>query len=1070
MSNEYSEDNLVEAAAQQALEDLGWTVKYAWQKETFGENGLLGREDKSEVILKRYLYKALVKFNPNLPNVAYQHAIDQIIQKAADKTLVQINKEKYTLLTKGVDVSFTNEKGELVKKKLQVFDFENPIENDFLAVRQLEVVGELYNRRPDVIGFVNGIPLVFFELKAHHTDLRNAYTDNLTDYKDTIAHVFHSNAFIILSNGTDAKIGTVTSPFKFFNEWKRIEEDEEGIVSLDTMLRGTCDKNRLMDLFENFILFDDSGGDLIKIVAKNHQFIGVNKVLNKAKNIEELRGKLGVFWHTQGSGKSYSMVFIAQKIHRKFGGSYTFLLVTDRTELERQLYDTFTGVGAVTEKNVIAGSKKGISGREHLRELLSENHRYVFSLIHKFSIDPKVETEYPLITDRSNIIVISDEAHRTQAGTFARNMRFHGIPNASYLGFTGTPIIKEELELTKNIFGEYVSVYDFKRAIDDGATLPLRYLNRGEKLGIENPQLDEKMAELIENEDLDEDQRRKLEREFKRDYPVLTSEKRLDAIAKDLVWHFNERGYQGKAMFVALDKPTAVRMYDLVMKYWPGYVADLRSRIEKAEDQQEELQLKRKLKRVEETEVCVVVSSEQNEVDKFRKMKLEIAPHRKKIVERDLEKEFKDEENPFRLAIVCAMWITGFDAPCVSTVYLDKPIKGHTLMQTIARANRVYDDEKENGLIVDYGNVYKQLEKAYSVYGEGVERGATGGTGGEDENPRPVELLEKLAEELQESIRATKGYLKELGFNLSDLMNAKPMEKLAKINQATDAVCLNETTRAKFEIMARDVFRKYKALYPEEQIKPFIKQFNAIEAIYDQLNQKVKTADIIEIMLQLQTVVNESVFINEVADPEPEYIDLSNLDFDKLKAAFAKVNRKNTMVFDLQQAIEKKLKQMVKENPLRLEFYEKYKEIIEEYNNGKDINATKKAFDDLSDFLKTLSVEDSRAIREGLDEETLAIFDLLKKENLKDKEIDDVKKVAKQTLESLKAEKLKIERWRESTQLRAQVKTTIYDTLLWLPQEPYSEDEVNEKTNVIYQHIFTNYPGGGQSVYNTKVA
>jgi len=1070
MSNEYSEDNLVEAAAQQALEDLGWTVKYAWQKETFGENGLLGREDKSGVILKRYLHKALVKLNPNLPNVAYQHAIDQIIQKAADKTLVQINKEKYTLLTKGVDVSFTNEKGELVKKKLQVFDFENPVENDFLAVRQLEVVGELYNRRPDVIGFVNGIPLVFFELKAHHTDLRNAYTDNLTDYKDTIAHVFHSNAFIILSNGTDAKIGTVTSPFKFFNEWKRIEEDEEGIVSLDTMLRGTCDKNRLMDLFENFILFDDSGGDLIKIVAKNHQFIGVNKVLNKAKNIEELRGKLGVFWHTQGSGKSYSMVFIAQKIHRKFGGSYTFLLVTDRTELERQLYDTFTGVGAVTEKNVIAGSKKGISGREHLRELLSENHRYVFSLIHKFSIDPKVETEYPLITDRSNIIVISDEAHRTQAGTFARNMRFHGIPNASYLGFTGTPIIKEELELTKNIFGEYVSVYDFKRAIDDGATLPLRYLNRGEKLGIENPQLDEKMAELIENEDLDEDQRRKLEREFKRDYPVLTSEKRLDAIAKDLVWHFNERGYQGKAMFVALDKPTAVRMYDLVMKYWPDYVADLRSRIEKAEDQQEELQLKRKLKRVEETEVCVVVSSEQNEVDKFRKMKLEIAPHRKKIVERDLEKEFKDEENPFRLAIVCAMWITGFDAPCVSTVYLDKPIKGHTLMQTIARANRVYDDEKENGLIVDYGNVYKQLEKAYSVYGEGGDRGGSGGTGGEDENPRPVELLEKLAEELQESIRATKGYLKELGFNLSDLMNAKPMEKLAKINQATDAVCLNETTRAKFEIMARDVFRKYKALYPEEQIKPFIKQFNAIEAIYDQLNQKVKTADIIEIMLQLQTVVNESVFINEVSEPEPEYIDLSNLDFDKLKAAFAKVNRKNTMVFDLQQAIEKKLKQMVKENPLRLEFYEKYKEIIEEYNNGKDINATKKAFDDLSEFLKTLSVEDSRAIREGLDEETLAIFDLLKKENLKDKEIDEVKKVAKQTLDSLKAEKLKIERWRESTQLRAQVKTTIYDTLLWLPQEPYSEDEVNEKTNVIYQHIFTNYPGGGQSVYNTKVA
>ncbi|RLD62502.1 MAG: type I restriction endonuclease subunit R, partial [Bacteroidetes bacterium] len=761
MSYEYSEDNLVEAAAQQALEDLGWQVETAWTKETFCEDGLLGREDKSEVILKRYLFQALKELNPNLPNVAYQHAIDQISQKAADKKLVQINKEKYTLLTKGVDVSFTNDKGELIKKKLKVFDFDNPTENHFLAVRQLEVVGDLYNRRPDIVGFVNGIPLVFFELKAHHTDLRNAYTDNLTDYKDTISHIFHSNAFIILSNGTDARVGTVTSPYKFFAEWKRIEEDEEGIVSLDTMLRGTCDKTRLMDLFENFILFDNSAGDSVKILAKNHQFIGVNKVLNKAKNIEELKGKLGVFWHTQGSGKSYSMVFIAQKIHRKFGGSYTFLLVTDRTELERQLYDTFTGVGAVTEKNVKAKS------RDHLRELLKENHRYVFSLIHKFSIDKKKESEYPLITDRENLIVISDEAHRTQAGTFARNMRFHGIPNASYLGFTGTPLIKEELELTKNIFGEYVSVYDFKRAIDDGATLPLRYLNKGEKLDIENPALDEKMAELIENEDLDEDQRRKLEREFKRDYPVLTSEKRLDAIAKDLVWHFNERGYQGKAMFVAIDKPTAVRMYGLMMKYWPDYVADLKERIKNAEDQQVELQLKRKLAKVEETEVCVVVSSEQNEVDKFRKMKLDIVQHRKKIVERDLEKEFKDEENPFRFAIVCAMWITGFDAPCVSTVYLDKPIKGHTLMQTIARANRVYDDEKENGLIVDYGNVYKQLEKAYSVYGEG-DKGGSGGKTSDGEGKSPVEKLALLANELKESIRATKGYLKELGFNLSD--------------------------------------------------------------------------------------------------------------------------------------------------------------------------------------------------------------------------------------------------------------------------------------------------------------
>ena len=461
--------------------------------------------------------------------------------------------------------------------------------------------------------------------------------------------------------------------------------------------------------------------------------------------------------------------------------------------------------------------------------------------------------------------------------------------------------------------------------------------------------------------------------------------------------------------------------------------------------------------------------------DKFRKMNLNIEQHRRKIVERDLEKEFKDEDNPFRLTIICAMWITGFDVPCVSTMYLDKPIKGHTLMQTIARANRVYDDEKENGLIVDYGNVYKQLEKAYSVYGEGRDR--TGGNGekeGEPENGRPVELLEKLADELKEAIRQTKGYLKELGFNLADLMNAKPMQKLAKINEAVDCVCLNESSRTKFEIMARNVFRKYKALYPEEEVKPFIRQFNAIEAIYDRLNQKVKTADVTEIIRQLQQVVDDSIFITTNGWKEPsleeQYVDLANLDFDKLKKAFAKTNRKNTIVYDLQKFIEKKLKQMVRQNPLRLDFYEKYKEIIDEYNKGKDIQAIQKAFDDLMDFMEKLNEEDMRAIAEGLNEETLAIFDLLKKNGLSKEEEDQVKKVAKDTLIKLNEEKLKIERWRESTQITAQVKTLIYDSLQWLPQNSYPDNEVNEKTNVVYQHIYTNYPGGDLNIYNQKAA
>lgn len=1065
MSYEYSEDGLVEAATHEVLDTLGWTVVTAWQKESLAtqadrSDGLLGRLNKSEVVLERYLLQALRALNKDLPEIAYQQAVLLLKESAADKHMAAINKEKHDLLIKGVPVSYQDEKGVLQKKRLKVFDFDDPANNDFLAVRQFEVVGQLYNRRPDVVGFVNGIPLVFFELKAHHTDLRHAFDDNLSDYKDTIPEILHCNAFIILSNGTDSRVGTLTSPYKFFMDWKRIEEDDEGVVSLDTLLRGTCAPQRLMDLFENFLLFDGEGAEITKIMAKNHQFIGVNKVVDQSANIEVLKGKLGVFWHTQGSGKSYSMVFLCQKILRKLGGSYTFLLVVDRTELENQLYDTFSGVSAVTEDNVRAKS------REHLRELLAENHRYVFTLIHKFSIDPKKETDYPLITDRNNIIVISDEAHRTQGGAFASNMRFKGIPNASYLGFTGTPIFKDELELTRNIFGEYVSVYDFKRAIIDGATLPVRYLNRGEKLDIENPDLDERMAEIINDTELDDDQRRKLERAFKRDYPILTSEHRLDAIAKDLVWHFNERGYQGKAMFVALDKPTAVRMYDLAMKYWPEYVAELKQRIATASDQQEELKLKYHLKRVEETEVCVVVSSEQNEVQKFAKLGLDIDYHRKKMAERKLETEFKDEKNPFRLAIVCAMWITGFDVPCVSTVYLDKPIKGHTLVQTIARANRVYDDEKENGLIVDYGNVYENLKEAYAVYGDAEKGKSKTGKDGE-KVVNSVEKLIEMIDELAKAIQVVREFLQNVEFDLDKLIHATTaIEKLAQLKLATNAVCLNETIRTQYEVAARDVFRKYKAVYPEPEIKPFLQEFNAIEAIYDQLNQKTKQADISEVIRRLQQEVNLSVSINENEVRETDYVDLSTLDFDKLRAAFAKSKQKNAVVFDLQAAIQKKLEQMVQQNPIRLEFYEKYKQIIEEYNKGKDIEAVQKAFDDLNDFMKNdLTPEAERAMREGLDEETLAIFDLLKKPELTKDEEAKVKEVAKQTLAALKAEKLKIDRWRESIQVTAQVKTMIDYNLQWLPPESYPDEELDIKSLLVYQHIYANYQGAGMSRY-----
>jgi type I restriction enzyme, R subunit len=1052
MTSQYNEDNLVEQATADILQEIGWNIKTAYKYETFGSEGTLGRENKSDIILKKYLIPALEKLNPDLPKKAYDNAYFKIAEKHVHGKIGLLNRDKYLYLKSGVNVEFLNKDGELVSKKIRVFDFENPENNHFIAVRQLEVQGDLYLRRPDIIGFVNGIPLIFFELKSTQKDLRHAYDDNLKDYKDTIPNLFNTNAFVILANGLQSKIGTITSSFKFFHEWKKINENDEPDVNLVTMIKGTCAKDRLIDLFENFIAYEDTNENVIKILARNHQYLGVNNVLNNVKSVDELKGKLGVFWHTQGSGKSYSMYFLAEKIHRKFYGSYTIVIVLDREELETQIYKNFTAVGAVKNKSLLAKT------REHLRDLLKENHKYVFTLIHKFSTN-KEEKEYPLLSERKDIIVISDEAHRTQGGVYARNMRFKALPNASYIGFTGTPIISGEEEITKNIFGEYISIYDFKSSIEDGATLPLTYLNRGDKLNIDNPEIDHELTEIINKEDLDQDQRKKVEQALKGNYPIMTSEKRLRSIAKDLVWHFNDRKYQGKAMFVALDKPTAVKMYKYISEYWKDYLIELDKKIRFTNNENLKLELKNKLKKTSNTEICVVVSPEQNEVDKFKKLELDIETHRRKMVNRQLDEEFKDNENPFRLVIVCAMWITGFDAPGVSTIYLDKPIKGHTLMQTIARANRIYDDEKTLGLIVDYGNVYKQLEQAYGIYGEGG--GQSGGSGNLE---KPTRDIEQIVSEIQNSIKDLKKLLSDLSFNLDALIEASPVEKLKLLQDAINSVCQNERTKAEFEIKAKIVINKFNALYPEKEIKQFSKEFDAIEAIYRSLNQEIKKTDITEVMKKLQDYVGEYIKIKKDNNRENIEIDLSKLDLEKLKEVFKK-KIINKSVFDLKDAIDKRLKRMVQKNPERADFYKKYLRIIHEYNEGKDAEAVRKAFEDLIKFVSELNEEENRTIRENLDEETLAIFDLLKKENLNKDDIKTVKEVAIETLKKLKEQKLKIERWRESQQITAQIKTIIRECLVHLPEKSYPDNEIELNTMKVYQHIFSSYFGGDKSIY-----
>lgn len=1074
MTWEYSEDTLIEQTAIDLFYDqLGWDTLLAFNKEGFGEGSTLGRLDKKEVVLKKYFHESIRKFNPNLPEKAYDEAFEKLTEESSSKSLAEINFEKHQLLRDGIPVDYIDAKGQQVKNKyIKVFDFRTPENNQFLAVRQLWVQGKSNRkRRPDIIGFVNGIPLLFIELKAAHRKLENAYNDNFTDYKDVIPKLFYYNAFVLLSNGIQSRIGSITGKYQHFHEWKRITEEDEGIVDLDRIILGVCDKKRFLDLFENFILFDNSDGKVVKLIARNHQFIGVNKAIDNIRYKEHIfkegkidleeKQKLGVFWHTQGSGKSYSMVFFSQKIHHTFKGSYTFLIVTDRNELDTQIYGTFSGVGAVPQ--IKAGTKNSLkagSGKQ-LKKMLVSDHRYLFTLIHKFNFDEE-------ITKRDNIIVISDEAHRTQGGQLAMNLR-NALPNASFIGFTGTPLFKDD-ELTRRIFGEYVSRYDFKRSVDDGATVPLYYENRGEYLGLKNPVINAQIRTLIdaEGEDMDSDQRSRIEQLFAREYPILTATKRLDAIAKDTVWHFCNRGYKGKGMFVALDKLTAVRMYDLITYHWKLFEEQLEKDIHKGKyGDQELLEKKRELKWIKETEICVVVSPEQNEIQKFRKWDLDIEPHRDKMNTQDLETRFKDEDDPFRFVIVCAMWITGFDVPTLSTLYLDKPLKSHTLMQAIARANRI-SEGKNNGLIVDYIETYTALLEALAIYGTKKKQGKNG----EDDKPEPpVKPKAELIGLLEEAIVSTEIFLEdEVHYKLDELVIASGLEKLKAIEKGIDAVYTTDESKSKFQILAREVFKKYKALQPDKVLNQYAPKKNAIDAIYSAIEDNVESADVSELMKKIQTVVNDSIetMVSEPTHDNGKLVDLSGLNFELLEEHFLKTQNKNTAVQSLKDKIEKQLKKMVERNPLRVDYYQKYQEIIENYNRGKDAVTIEETFKQLIEFVNSLSAEEAETKREGLTEEQKAIFDLLRKPNLSDSDKKKVKEIAIELLEDLKTDKLKVELWADKSVTAAAVYNAVNKTLFeLLPYPTYETDDVDLKTNLIYEHLKQQYYGGGKSVYGS---
>jgi type I restriction enzyme, R subunit len=1067
----YGELVLVEQAAMDLLAGLGWTVKNLYG-ETFGEQSTEGRLSEHQVILPRRLRAALESLNPGLTAEAYVQALEQITQDRSKQIAVNANRELYRLLKEGVKVKVLDEAGAHTVETLRVIDWATPSNNDFFLTSQMWVAGDMYRRRCDLVAFVNGLPLVFIELKKPSVPLKSAYDANLRDYKgQSVPQLFHPNAFILLSNGSDTRVGTLTSAWEHFFDWKRVEDEAEVIgskyasgqsskVSLERALRGLLEPARLLDYVENFTVFEEGKGGLIKKTAKNHQFLGVNKSIARLVELrasQQARGqmdakRLGVFWHTQGSGKSLSMVFFTQKVLRKVLGSCTFVIVTDREELDDQISKTFKATGATAREDVRA------TNGAHLRELLGGNERYIFTLIQKFRNEPG--QPYPQLSDRSDVIVITDEAHRSQYDIFALNMR-NALPNAGFLGFTGTPLIKGYDERTREVFGDYVSVYDFARSIEDGATVPLYYENRIPEVQLTNDDLNKDLENLLEAAELDEDQEKKLEREFGREYHIITREDRLDAIAKDLVTHFTGRGYRGKAMMVCIDKATAVRMYDKVQANWQAEIVRLKAQLVPSKGDEREALIAR-IHLMDTTDMAVVVSQGQNEVEDLAKKGLNIVPHRQRMLKDDLAEQFKNPDAQLRLVFVCAMWITGFDVPTCSTIYLDKPMRAHTLMQTIARANRVAPG-KESGLIVDYVGIFRALQNALAIY---AQPGAGGGDG-----DAPILDKKELVTALRSTLDDVDSFASARGVVLITIAAAQGFERIGLIDDAIEAILGSDADKKRYLQMASRVARLFKAILPD----PMANEVAPLSVLVSYLAAKIKAEteqpDISAVMGDVEDLLNDSIATEGYrigpASRAESLINLSEIDFAALQAKLDQ-GHKHTAVEKLKRLIEGKMAAMLKLNASRVDLAEKFQKLIDEYNAGSQ--NIEDLFAELKTFVQVLSKEDQRAVAEGLSEEELAMFDILTKPEpvLTKTEQADVKKVCRELLETLRREKLVLD-WREKQQAKAGVMQALKMDLRRLPIN-YTKDIRDEKFARAYAHVYDHYFGAGVSAYQAVQA
>jgi type I restriction enzyme R subunit len=1085
--------------------------------EQAGNYALTGRDHDSEVVLQARLLAALSALNTHIAADVRAEAIrDAVETLTANRALLdtaEANREIYKLLRDGVPVKINVSAGhsshEGQPATVRLINWREPVENDFLLVRNFWVNGREGRGRLDFVGFVNGLPLLLPVIRAagrRENPLQHLYETDINDYKRRFPQLFWYNALILLADGPHSKLGSFTATWEHFTEWKRIEDEEEpGDTSLETLLMGTCEKVRLLDIVENFTLFSEEAGGLIKIIGRNHQYLGVNAAFARMQRFKELAGKIGVFWHTQGAGKSYSMIFFEQKVQRKLPGNWRFLVITDRIDLDEQIYKNFRKVGAVTEPEESAR----VSYIKDLKPRLRENHSILFLLIQKFRTakDDRTATHASVpcadpglapvrapalalasssvrdaadwlapgevISESDDIIVMTDEAHRSQYAEQARTMR-HALPNASYLGFTGTPLIGEEIHRTRDTFGPYVSKYPFLRAIEDGVTVRLIYENRTPELGLNVAEVAQKIQDIEQKKDLNDKEKQKLRRAIFRQTELCKTSAYLDFIAEDIVAHFMTRGYLGKAMVVCIDKLTTVRLYNRVQQAWQRYQEQLEQRLSEAQDQDERAALAASLTYSKTTDMAVVVSTaETEENDAFAlfnkhnpQEQVTIQPHYDRLNREKLDEKFKHPHDPLRIVFVCAMWMTGFDVPCLSTLYLDHSMTMHTLMQAIARPNRVYDSDKTCGQIVDYVGIYEDLVDALKIYAT-PEQGISSLSA-----EMPFSEKSELIHQLEQSLNELEQFCQQQGIDLpqsfSAITNAhNKMERDAHIQAIANALVRQEDVKLNYLSRSWYVYHLYQALLPAKEVSQFAPRIHIFRQIQQTIFAAMNCVNIAEVLAWTRRIVAEETTVyayeSRWSSDNPDValgkFDLSTVNFAELDRQIQTANP-YLQTEQLRSFLQQKLQQMIRVNPQRMSYLDRLQEIIHKHNENSANIADYPA--EIVAFAREVREEELRTSREQLSEEELAIADLL---TLNDPHTEadwqQIKALARKLLAELKSSGNLVDNWYNKPAMNSAIKLLIINVLDTLPEAPYPKALYNQKCEEVYRHIRNYYRNVG---------